>query len=221
MKWNFLYQITAASRTPDYGATAPRSPFSLSSVLNWICWTPPRPRTKFLGKPLCRHNWQLPRPGRYCGCRTPQQVAMHMLLNTLHETLTAGKVPFWEQQKILNYRLPRLSVTSTLRLVQLFLLWYVFLTSSAICRISLCVLCFFLCSFCVTSCSLALLPSFDKVAGWKTGEAGVLLPAGKGISPLHRVLCSDGAHPASYAIDTAVLSSGAKSRTWSCPLISI
>ena len=41
MKWNFLYQITDASRTPDYGATAPRSPFSLSSVLNWICWTPP------------------------------------------------------------------------------------------------------------------------------------------------------------------------------------
>ena len=31
MKWNFLYQITAA----------PRSPFSLSSVLNWICWNPP------------------------------------------------------------------------------------------------------------------------------------------------------------------------------------
>jgi len=29
---NFLYQITAASRTPDYGATAPRSPFSLSST---------------------------------------------------------------------------------------------------------------------------------------------------------------------------------------------
>ena len=27
----------------------PRSPFSLSSVLNWICWTT---RTKFLGKPL-------------------------------------------------------------------------------------------------------------------------------------------------------------------------
>jgi len=29
MKWNFLYQITA-----------PRSPFSLSSLLNWICRTP-------------------------------------------------------------------------------------------------------------------------------------------------------------------------------------
>jgi hypothetical protein len=42
MKWNFLYQITAASRPPDYGATVPRSPFSLSSV-NWICWTPPPP----------------------------------------------------------------------------------------------------------------------------------------------------------------------------------
>jgi hypothetical protein len=32
MKWNFLYQITAASRTPDSGAPAPRSPFSLSST---------------------------------------------------------------------------------------------------------------------------------------------------------------------------------------------
>jgi len=50
MKWNCLYQITAASRTPDYGAAAPRSPISLSFVLNWIYWTPPR--TKFLGTPL-------------------------------------------------------------------------------------------------------------------------------------------------------------------------
>jgi len=28
-----LYQITAASRTPDWGATTPRSPFSLSSTV--------------------------------------------------------------------------------------------------------------------------------------------------------------------------------------------
>jgi hypothetical protein len=43
------------------GATAPRSPFSLSSVLNWICWTPhtkkipglnPPFRKEFLGTPL-------------------------------------------------------------------------------------------------------------------------------------------------------------------------
>ena len=26
MKWNFLYQITDASRTPDYGATTPQIP---------------------------------------------------------------------------------------------------------------------------------------------------------------------------------------------------
>ena len=32
MKWNFLYQITAASGSPDYGATAPRSLISLSST---------------------------------------------------------------------------------------------------------------------------------------------------------------------------------------------
>ena len=31
MKWNFLYEITAASRTPK-GATAPISLFSLSST---------------------------------------------------------------------------------------------------------------------------------------------------------------------------------------------
>ena len=43
MKWNFLYQISAASRTPDWGPTAPRSPFSPSSVLNWICWNPLHP----------------------------------------------------------------------------------------------------------------------------------------------------------------------------------
>ena len=135
---------------------------------------------------------------------------MHMLLwNSLHGTLTAGKVPFWDQQKILNYRL-HLSVTSTLPLVELFLLWYVFLISSAIFRISLYVLCFFLCSSCVTSCFLALLPSVNKVAGWTTGEAGVLLPAAKGISLLRRVQCSAGAHPASYAIDIGVLSWGAR-----------
>ena len=50
--WNFLYQITAASRTPDEGAAVPKSPFSLSSVLNWICRKPPPPGTKFLGTPL-------------------------------------------------------------------------------------------------------------------------------------------------------------------------
>jgi hypothetical protein len=37
--------ICKSSGTPDKGATAPRSPFSLPSVLNWICWTPP-PRKK-------------------------------------------------------------------------------------------------------------------------------------------------------------------------------
>jgi len=139
---------------------------------------------------------------------------------SLHETLTAGKVPFWDQQKILNYRLLRLSVTYTFRLVELFL-FYVFYITSAIFRISLCVLCLFLCSFCVTSCFLVLLPSVDKVADWTTGEAGVLLPVGKWISLLRRVQCSAGAHPASHAIYIGVLYSGAKSRTWSCPLISI
>jgi hypothetical protein len=48
MKWNLLYQITAASRTPDLGVTAPRSPFSLSSTE----FVEPPPRIKFLATPL-------------------------------------------------------------------------------------------------------------------------------------------------------------------------
>ena len=51
MKWNFLYQITAASRTP----------FSLSSVLNWICWIPPH-WTQFLSTPLISGVDQCPGP---------------------------------------------------------------------------------------------------------------------------------------------------------------
>ena len=47
MKWNFLYQITAASRTPGQGATTP-DPRSLCPKLNLL--NPPR--IKFVGKPL-------------------------------------------------------------------------------------------------------------------------------------------------------------------------
>jgi len=52
MKWNFLYQITAASRTLDYGLGGgyrhpdPRSQSSTEFV------EPPPPPTKFLGTPL-------------------------------------------------------------------------------------------------------------------------------------------------------------------------
>jgi len=48
MKRHFLYQITAASRTPDYGATAPISLLSLSSTK--IVEPPPPPQN-----PSVRH----------------------------------------------------------------------------------------------------------------------------------------------------------------------
>jgi len=49
MKLNFLYQIIAASRTPDQGGYHPQIPFIsvLCPQLNLLT-----PRTKFLGKPL-------------------------------------------------------------------------------------------------------------------------------------------------------------------------
>jgi hypothetical protein len=34
--------ICKLSGTPDQGATAPRCPFSLPSIIKWICWTPPK-----------------------------------------------------------------------------------------------------------------------------------------------------------------------------------
>ena len=37
----FLVPNYSCLQNPWLGATAPRSPFSLSFVLNWICWTPP------------------------------------------------------------------------------------------------------------------------------------------------------------------------------------
>jgi hypothetical protein len=51
MKWNFLYQITAASRTPDQGPLPP-DPRSLCPQLNLLKLPP---RIKLLGTPLA-HN---------------------------------------------------------------------------------------------------------------------------------------------------------------------
>ena len=50
MEWNFLYQIAAASRTPEYGATPPdhRSLCPLSSTE----FVEPPHAKKFLGTPL-------------------------------------------------------------------------------------------------------------------------------------------------------------------------
>jgi len=51
MKWTFLYQITAASRTPDWGGFRPQIPV-LSDLCPQLNLLNPPPRTKFLGTPL-------------------------------------------------------------------------------------------------------------------------------------------------------------------------
>jgi len=45
----FIVPNYGCLQDPWIGGYAPRSPFSLSSVLNWIRWNPPK---KFLGTPL-------------------------------------------------------------------------------------------------------------------------------------------------------------------------
>jgi hypothetical protein len=46
MKWDFFYEITDAFRTPDCGATAPRSPFSV------LC-----PQLNLLNPPPEKNSW--------------------------------------------------------------------------------------------------------------------------------------------------------------------
>jgi hypothetical protein len=49
---NYGFHLLANWAKPlTRGLPPPRSLFSLPSVLNWICWTPP-PRKKFLGTPV-------------------------------------------------------------------------------------------------------------------------------------------------------------------------
>jgi len=51
----FLLPNYSCLQNPWLEATAPRSPFSLSSVLNWICWPPPpHPPNKIPGYATAR-----------------------------------------------------------------------------------------------------------------------------------------------------------------------
>ena len=49
MKWNFLYQITAASRTPGLGGYRPPDPGSLRPLSSTEFVEPPPPSNKILG----------------------------------------------------------------------------------------------------------------------------------------------------------------------------
>ena len=51
----FLVPYYSCLQNPWLGGYRPQIPVLLSSVLNWICWTPPL--TKFLGTPLCNKVW--------------------------------------------------------------------------------------------------------------------------------------------------------------------
>jgi hypothetical protein len=76
MKWNFLYQITAACRTPYEGATAPRSPFRPLSSTEFF---EPPPRKKIPGYATATNSADT--EGRcFCnGCcgTISQQAAVH------------------------------------------------------------------------------------------------------------------------------------------------
>ena len=81
----FLVSNYSCLQNSWVGAIASRSPFSLSSVLNWICWTP---RTKFLGTPLVcfvsANRWGI------CLTRSSSKLHETFLLTAVHWTTKCG-----------------------------------------------------------------------------------------------------------------------------------
>jgi len=58
----FLVPNYSCLQKPWLGATAPRSPFSLSSVLNWInwiCWNPPEQNSWVRHWRACLTSWNM------------------------------------------------------------------------------------------------------------------------------------------------------------------
>jgi hypothetical protein len=72
--------ICKLSGTPDWGATAPKSPFFVPPVLNWICCTPPPPPNKIPGyatdmhlRRCCEDLWALTaQSGDWPPCEGPR-----------------------------------------------------------------------------------------------------------------------------------------------------
>jgi len=58
IKWNFLYKTAFASRTPDYGAIAPRDPRSLCPLYSTEILNPPPEKNYWV-----RHCWGPQPPG--------------------------------------------------------------------------------------------------------------------------------------------------------------
>ena len=81
----FLVPNYSCLQNPWLGVTAPRSPFSLSSVLNWICWTPLR--TEFLGTQLSLANCTNSKCERVKKSQLDSHLILNIFLQRLHVRL--------------------------------------------------------------------------------------------------------------------------------------
>ena len=94
-----IYQISCTKlevppEPPWLGGYTPRSLFSLSSVLKWICWTSP-PQKKFLGTPLLAtpntsYNFHRQAPHWPALIRSDVAVSCHAVTDN-HKILTSRR----------------------------------------------------------------------------------------------------------------------------------
>ena len=61
----FLVPNYSCLQNPWMGVTAPWSPFSLPSVLNWICWTPPPNKIPGYATALDHRHFEISRENNY------------------------------------------------------------------------------------------------------------------------------------------------------------
>jgi hypothetical protein len=79
----FLVPNYSCLQNPWLGGYRPQSPFSLSSVFNWICWTPPPEQNSCVRqciKPIpvtlkvqALHSWEMPGRSTTTRHRTPKE----------------------------------------------------------------------------------------------------------------------------------------------------
>ena len=103
----FLVPNYSCLQNPWLGGHHPQTPFSLSSVLKWICWTPPR--TKFLGKPLtmtttsvCVCEWVKERENKYRICLKLTEAITskwnYVYLNSTSVSLNTIQIVGWRER---------------------------------------------------------------------------------------------------------------------------
>ena len=100
----FLVPNYSCLQKPWLGGYRPRSPFCLSCVLNWICWTPLHLRTKFLAAPLRGITWPPKTMNQLPSATTSQLRRTQSPSTPLWKPRDLQFEPMWKQGSWHGYR---------------------------------------------------------------------------------------------------------------------